>query len=98
MPGLLYLLPKNFILRERPRGFAGVYPPFRSLQPTLGPYRGSIRDGVAGASLLPRGEWGSLPVAVFIGASRLLLGVHFLTDLVAGAVLAASCATVVLWW
>ncbi|MGL4757239.1 MAG: phosphatase PAP2 family protein, partial [Aeromonadaceae bacterium] len=46
----------------------------------------------------PEASGGAYLWAVFIGASRLLLGVHFLTDLVAGAVLGGSCAAVVLWW
>ena len=34
--------------------------------------------------------------AALIGASRLLLGVHYLTDLIAGALLGSGCALLAL--
>ncbi|MNP84467.1 PAP2 superfamily protein [compost metagenome] len=36
--------------------------------------------------------------AILVGASRLLLGVHYLSDLVAGALLGGGCALWALGW
>ncbi len=36
--------------------------------------------------------------AILVGASRLLLGVHYLSDLVAGALLGSGCALWALGW
>ncbi|MGL5044182.1 MAG: phosphatase PAP2 family protein [Plesiomonas sp.] len=40
----------------------------------------------------------ALSWALLIGLSRVLLGVHFLTDIIAGAILGLGCATLALEW
>ena len=39
----------------------------------------------------------ALGLAVMVGLSRVLLGVHYPSDILAGATLGVSCATLGLW-
>lgn len=92
----LYLLLKNLIRRERPRNLpVFIRPSDRYSLPS-----GHTAAAFVMASLLssyyPAFAGVAFVWAVCIGASRLLLGVHFLTDLVAGAVLGLGCAGLVL--
>ena len=94
----LYLLLKNFIRRERPRGLPVFIRPSDRYSLPSGHTAAAFVMASLVAAYYPEASGGAYLWAVFIGASRLLLGVHFLTDLVAGGVLGGSCAAVVLWW
>lgn len=92
----LYLLLKNAIKRERPRDL----PVF--IRPSD---RYSLPSGHTAAAFLVAGLVAifypvAAPLAFIwaacIGASRLLLGVHFLTDLIAGALLGSGCVLLVM--
>ena len=94
----LHLLLKNLIRRERPRNLpVFIRPSDRYSLPS-----GHTAAAFVIASLLGAfyPAWGGIAFiwATCIGASRLLLGVHFLTDLVAGAILGLGCAGLVLSW
>jgi undecaprenyl-diphosphatase len=91
-----YLLLKNLIKRDRPAAKINNYQP-----PIIPSDKFSFPSGHTAAAFLfacliahfypslaiPCFMWASL-----IGASRVLLGVHYPTDTVAGAVLGTSCA------
>ncbi len=91
-----YFLIKNGFKRARPIGLPVFILPLD---------RYSMPSGHAAAAMLMASVTASyypaitIPVftwAVLIGASRLLLGVHYLTDLIAGAMLGACCAYIAL--
>ena len=92
----LYLLLKNYIKRERPSGLpVFIRPSDRYSLPS-----GHTAAAFVMASLVAIHYPAMAPLAFIwaacIGASRLLLGVHFLTDLIAGALLGSGCALLVL--
>ncbi|WP_337076650.1 phosphatase PAP2 family protein [Aeromonas dhakensis] len=94
----LYLLLKNALKRQRPVGL----PVFITTSD-----RYSLPSGhTAAAFLMATVLAASFPLwapllfvwAALVGASRLLLGVHYLSDLVAGALLGGGCALLALMW
>ncbi|MBP8173775.1 MAG: phosphatase PAP2 family protein [Aeromonadaceae bacterium] len=92
----LYLLLKNYIKRERPSGLpVFIRPSDRYSLPS-----GHTAAAFVMASLVAIHYPSMAPLAfvwaAVIGASRLLLGVHFLTDLIAGALLGSGCTLLVL--
>ena len=92
----LYLLLKNYIKRERPVGLpVFIRPSDRYSLPS-----GHTAAAFVMASLVAIHYPAMAPLAfiwaAFIGASRLLLGVHFLTGLIAGALLGSGCTLLVL--
>lgn len=96
----IYWLAKNSFKRRRPEEFSHL------LQAFITPSdRYSLPSGHTAAAFLmatiigqfyPEWHDAALMWAVLIGASRILLGVHFLTDVVIGAVLGMSSAYVAL--
>ena len=94
----LYLLLKNSLKRQRPVGLpVFITPSDRYSLPS-----GHTAAAFLMATILTTGFplWAPLLFgwAALVGASRLLLGVHYLSDLVAGALLGGGCALMALCW
>ncbi|WP_323066059.1 phosphatase PAP2 family protein [Aeromonas jandaei] len=94
----LYLLLKNSLKRQRPVGLpVFITPSDRYSLPS-----GHTAAAFLMATILAIGFplWAPLLFgwAALVGASRLLLGVHYLSDLVAGALLGGGCALIALCW
>ncbi|PTS79328.1 phosphatase PAP2 family protein [Aeromonas sp. HMWF036] len=94
----LYLLLKNSLKRQRPVGLpVFITPSDRYSLPS-----GHTAAAFLMATILVTGFplWAPLLFgwAALVGASRLLLGVHYLSDLVAGALLGGGCAVLALGW
>ncbi|HHQ4520182.1 MULTISPECIES: phosphatase PAP2 family protein [Aeromonas] len=94
----LYLLLKNSLKRQRPVGLpVFITPSDRYSLPS-----GHTAAAFLMATILATGFplWAPLLFgwAALVGASRLLLGVHYLSDLVAGALLGGACAVLALGW
>ena len=94
----LYLLLKNSLKRQRPVGLpVFITPSDRYSLPS-----GHTAAAFLMATILVTGFplWAPLLFgwAALVGASRLLLGVHYLSDLVAGALLGGGCAVLALSW
>lgn len=92
----LYLLLKNSLKRQRPVGLpVFITPSDRYSLPS-----GHTAAAFLMATILASGfsHWAPLLFgwAALVGASRLLLGVHYLSDLVAGALLGGGCALLAL--
>ena len=94
----LYLLLKNALRRQRPAGLpVFITPSDRYSLPS-----GHTAAAFLMATVLAAGfpSWAPLLFAwaALVGAARLLLGVHYLSDLVAGALLGGGCALWALGW
>lgn len=96
----LYVLLKQVIRRPRPSELPDALEAL--IQPSD---RFSFPSGHAGAAFLmatlitlhyPVWALAAYPLALIIGFSRVVLGVHYPTDIVAGAVLGGSCAALIL--
>jgi undecaprenyl-diphosphatase len=92
----LYLLLKNYIKRERPVGLPVFIRPSDKYSLPSGHTAAAFVMACLIAASYPAAAVGVFLWASLIGASRLLLGVHYLTDLVAGALLGTGCAVLVL--
>jgi undecaprenyl-diphosphatase len=97
----LYLLLKNAIQRERPRGLQqhgwtpGIKPSDRFSFPS-GHTAAAFMFAWMLAASYPEYTLIYLSIASGIGLSRVLLGVHYPTDILAGASLGSTIAFVVL--
>lgn len=94
----LYLLLKNYIKRERPVGLPVFIRPSDRYSLPSGHTAAAFLMATVLAASFPL--WAPLLFlwAILVGASRLLLGVHYLSDLVAGALLGGGCALWALGW
>ena len=56
----------------------------------------AITGAIAGSRLLPGSAWVWWPLAVIVSISRVYIGVHWPSDVIAGAIIGAICAWFVL--
>ena len=87
-----YFLIKNGFKRSRPIGLPVFILPSDRYSMPSGHTAAAILMASVTAYFYPIVTVFVFTWAILIGASRLLLGVHYLTDLIAGAVLGAVCA------
>ncbi|WP_041210380.1 phosphatase PAP2 family protein [Aeromonas jandaei] len=94
----LYLLLKNSLKRQRPVGLPVFITPSDRYSLPSGHTAAAFLMATILATAFPL--WAPLLFgwAALVGASRLLLGVHYLSDLVAGALLGGGCALIALCW
>ncbi|WP_049048478.1 phosphatase PAP2 family protein [Aeromonas hydrophila] len=94
----LYLLLKNLLKRQRPVGLPVFITPSDRYSLPSGHTAAAFLMATVLAANFPL--WAPLLFvwAALVGASRLLLGVHYLSDLVAGALLGGGCALLALGW
>ncbi|AUZ76467.1 MULTISPECIES: phosphatase PAP2 family protein [Aeromonas] len=94
----LYLLLKNLLKRQRPAGLPVFITPSDRYSLPSGHTAAAFLMATVLAASFPL--WAPLLFvwAALVGASRLLLGVHYLSDLVAGALLGGGCALLALGW
>ena len=91
----LYTLIKKFFKRNRPPeaipNFRAVIIPSDQFSFPSGHTSAAFMMTVLLASLFPSLYWALLPWAACVGVSRVMLGVHFPTDILAGACLGLTC-------
>lgn len=92
----LYLLLKNTIRRDRPchrlAGFRAVIEPSDKFSFPSGHAAAAFLFATVLASFYPALAMPAFTIATLIGLSRILLGVHYPTDIAAGALLGVCCA------
>ncbi len=96
----LYLLLKNTIRRSRPADahacvYAFIQPSDKFSFPS-GHTAGAFVMAALLSTFYPMAALIAYPLALLIGASRVSLGVHFPTDIAAGAALGTACAMLAL--
>lgn len=94
----LYLLLKNSLRRVRPSGLPVFITPSDRYSLPSGHTAAAFLMATVLAASYP--EWTSVLFAwaSLVAASRLLLGVHYGSDLIAGALLGMGCAKLALGW
>lgn len=96
----IYWVLKNSFKRRRPEEYCAFLPAFITPSDRYSLPSGHTAAGFVMATLIgyffPELTLFAYAWAVSIGVSRVLLGVHFLTDIVIGALLGISCAQLAL--
>jgi undecaprenyl-diphosphatase len=80
---------KDVVERERPDGGALVDVPASASFPS-GHATTAFAAAVALSLLVPRWRWWALPLAATVAYSRVYLGVHYWSDIIAGALIGAA--------
>ncbi|NGZ13129.1 phosphatase PAP2 family protein [Vibrio aestuarianus] len=97
----IYWALKNSFQRRRPEEFSSSFTAFITPSDRYSLPSGHTAAGFVIATLIghyyPHSYDFAITWACLIGASRILLGVHFLTDIVIGAVLGVSSVHIALW-
>lgn len=91
----VYLLLKNMFKRSRPRELPSFIKPSDKYSLPSGHTAAAFVMASLVTTFYPAVAWIVWPWAVLVGLSRVLLGVHFISDIVAGAVLGLICFDVV---
>lgn len=98
----LYKYLKSRLVRERPYiSLAGVVagiPPLDRYSFPSGHTLHAVSFTTIAVHQIPELGWLCVPFATLVAASRVVLGLHYPTDVLAGAALGAGLATVALWW
>ncbi|KYN80861.1 hypothetical protein ATY35_07010 [Vibrio cidicii] len=93
----IYWLLKNSFKRRRPEEYCAYLPAFITPSDRYSLPSGHTAAGFVMAVLIahfyPELTWFAFGWASLIGLARILLGVHFLTDVLIGAVLGSACAS-----
>ena len=94
----LYWLLKNSFQRRRPQELSPVLTAYITPSDRYSLPSGHTAAAFVMATLIgqfyPDGYGIAFMWAALIGSARILLGVHFLTDVIIGAILGTSCATI----
>ncbi|EAS43554.1 phosphatase PAP2 family protein [Photobacterium profundum] len=91
----MYLLLKNIFKRDRPSELPSfIRPPDKYSLPSGHTAAAFIMASLI-SSYYPEWAWIVWPWAIMIGLSRVLLGVHFISDIIAGALLGVVCFDIV---
>ena len=89
-------------LVDRPRPFAVIADlPVIDAKPTTSSFPSghaarAVAGALAGARILPGAGWVLWPLAIVVSASRVYVGVHWPTDVIAGMIVGVACAWFVL--
>ncbi|PSW15122.1 phosphatase PAP2 family protein [Photobacterium sanctipauli] len=87
----LYLLLKNSFKRDRPQSFPSFIKPSDKYSLPSGHTAAAFVMASLITAFYPDTAWFIWPWAVAIGLSRVLLGVHYLSDIFVGALLGVMC-------
>jgi undecaprenyl-diphosphatase len=98
---VLYKLLKHRLVRERPYiSFAGIHaavPPLDRYSFPSGHTLHAVALSILATHHFPELGWVLWPFAALVAASRPVLGLHYPTDVAAGALLGAALAASTLW-
>lgn len=98
----VYLLCKNTVKRRRPAqaiaGFQAFLQPSDTFSFPSGHTAAAFLFATLVAAYYPAFAPPAYTAALLIGCSRVLLGVHFPSDILAGMVLGLASAELALWW
>ena len=98
---LLYKRLKNWLVRERPyvthAGIACAAAPLDRYSFPSGHTMHAVSFAILFSAYVPEMMWLMAPFAGLVAMSRMILGLHYPTDVLVGAALGAGLASVSLW-